>query len=86
MRRVVVTGLGVLSPLGNTVESTWQGIVAGQSGIGPIESLDPSAYTTHFGGAIRDFDITGYMPAKDARRMDLFIQYGVAAGMQPTIL
>lgn len=81
-RRVVITGLGVISPLGNNAEVTWQGILAGKSGIGPIEALDASAYTTHFGGAIRDFDITDYMPAKDARKMDVFIQYGVAAGMQ----
>lgn len=81
-RRVVVTGLGVISPLGNTYESTWQGIIAGKSGIGPIDQFDVSAYTTRFGGAVRDLDIAEYMPPKDARKMDVFIQYGVAAGIQ----
>jgi 3-oxoacyl-[acyl-carrier-protein] synthase II len=81
-RRVVVTGLGVISPLGNTYESTWQGILAGKSGIGPIDQFDVSAYTTRFGGAVRDLDIAQYMPSKDARKMDVFIQYGVAAGIQ----
>jgi 3-oxoacyl-[acyl-carrier-protein] synthase II len=78
----VVTGLGVISPLGNTYETTWQGILAGKSGIGPIDHFDVSAYTTRFGGAVRDLDMSVYMPPKDARKMDLFIQYGVAAGIQ----
>ncbi len=81
-RRVVVTGLGVVSPLGNTVETTWQGVIAGKSGIGPIESFDVAAYTTRFGGAVRNLDMADYMQPKDARKMDLFIQYGVAAGIQ----
>jgi 3-oxoacyl-[acyl-carrier-protein] synthase II len=84
-RRVVVTGLGVISPLGNTYESTWQGILAGKSGIGPIDQFDVSAYTTRFGGAVRDLDIAQYMPPKDARKMDVFIQYGVAAGIQAMV-
>jgi 3-oxoacyl-[acyl-carrier-protein] synthase II len=84
-RRVVVTGLGVISPLGNTYESTWQGILAGKSGIGPIDQFDVSAYTTRFGGAVRDLDIAQYMPSKDARKMDVFIQYGVAAGIQAMV-
>jgi 3-oxoacyl-[acyl-carrier-protein] synthase II len=78
----VVTGLGVVSPLGCTVESAWQGIVSGRSGIGPIESFDVTAYTTRFGGAVRDLDMASYMQPKDARKMDPFIQYGVAAGIQ----
>jgi 3-oxoacyl-[acyl-carrier-protein] synthase II len=81
-RRVVVTGLGMLTPLGNTVDSSWQAALAGKSGIGPIEHMDVSAFGTRFGGSIRDFDIEPYMAAKEARKLDLFIQYGIAACMQ----
>ena len=81
-RRVVVIGLGMLSPLGNSVESSWQAAVAGKSGIGPIEHMDVSAFNTRFGGSIRDFDVVPYMSAKEARKLDLFIQYGIAACMQ----
>ncbi len=81
-RRVVVTGLGMLTPLGHTVASTWEGILAGKSGISLIDHFDASSYSTRFAGLIRDFDVEPYMPAKDARRLDEFIQYGMAAGMQ----
>ena len=81
-RRVVVTGLGMLSPLGPDVASSWQGILAGNSGIGPIEHMDVSAFATRFGGSVRDFKVEDYLPAKEARKMDLFIQYGLAASMQ----
>lgn len=81
-RRVVVTGLGMVSPLGNSVAQSWEGIVAGKSGIGPITAFDASAYTTQFGGSVRDFDVTGRLPAKDARKMDLFIQYGMYAAIE----
>lgn len=81
-RRVVVTGLGMLSPLGLDVASTWQGVLAGQSGIGPIEHMDVSAFSTRFGGSIKGFKVEEYMPAKEARKMDLFIQYGLAASFQ----
>ncbi|PKM05345.1 MAG: beta-ketoacyl-[acyl-carrier-protein] synthase II [Gammaproteobacteria bacterium HGW-Gammaproteobacteria-6] len=81
-RRVVVTGLGMLTPLGNTVDSSWQAALAGKSGIGPIEHMDVSAFGTRFGGSIRNFDIDSYMSAKEARKLDLFIQYGIAACMQ----
>lgn len=81
-RRVVVTGLGMLTPLGNTVESSWQAALAGKSGIAPIEHMDVSAFGTRFGGSIRDFDIEPYMAAKEARKLDLFIQYGIAACIQ----
>ena len=81
-RRVVVTGLGMLSPLGNSVESSWQAAVAGKSGIAPIEHMDVSAFNTRVGGSIRNFDIEPYMTAKEARKLDLFIQYGIAACMQ----
>lgn len=81
-RRVVVTGLGMLTGLGNTVESTWAGIVAGKSGISLIDHFDTTNYTTRFAGLVRDFDVEAYMPAKEARRMDEFIQYGITAGLQ----
>ncbi len=81
-RRVVVTGLGMLTPLGNDVASTWQGLVEGRSGISRISHFDTSAYNTHFAGLIKDFDVTEYMAKKDAKKMDEFIQYGVAAGIQ----
>lgn len=81
-RRVVVTGLGILSPVGNTVESAWQAILNGESGIGPIEHFDASAFTTRFAGLVKDFDVSEYFPVKDAKKMDLFIQYGIAAGVQ----
>lgn len=81
-RRVVVTGLGMLTPVGNDVESSWRNIVAGTSGIGPIESFDVSAYSTRFGGAIKDLDIARYLEPKEARKMDTFIQYGLAAAIQ----
>ncbi len=81
-RRVVVTGMGMLSPLGNDVPSSWQGILAGRSGIGLIEHMDLSAYSTRFGGSIKCFDVEQYLPAKEARKLDLFIQYGLAASFQ----
>lgn len=81
-RRVVVTGLGAVSPLGGDVTQTWSGILAGRSGIAPIEHFDVSAFPTRFGGSVRGFDITRYISAKEARRMDVFLQYGVAAGIQ----
>jgi len=81
-RRVVVTGLGMVTPLGNAVASTWEGILSGRSGIGPIEHFDVSAYATRFGGSIRNFDITRYLSAREARRLDVFVQYGMAAAIQ----
>ncbi len=81
-RRVVVTGLGILSPVGNTVESAWKAILAGQSGISLIEHFDTSAYSTKFAGLVRDFNCEAIISRKDARKMDVFIQYGLAAGVQ----
>lgn len=81
-RRVVVTGIGMLSPLGNDVTTSWQGILAGRSGIAPIEHMNVEAFSTRFGGSVRDFDVEQYMPAKEARKFDLFIQYGLAASFQ----
>jgi len=74
--------MGMLSPLGNDVPSSWQGILAGRSGIGLIEHMDLSAYSTRFGGSIKNFDVEQYLPAKEARKLDLFIQYGLAASFQ----
>jgi len=81
-RRVVVTGLGMLSPVGNTVEQSWKAIQTGQSGISNIEHFDTEKFSTKFAGLIKDFDVEEYMPKKEARKMDLFIQYGVAAAEQ----
>jgi 3-oxoacyl-[acyl-carrier-protein] synthase II len=72
----------MLSPLGNTVESSWQAALAGKSGIGPIEHMDVSAFSTRIGGSVRDFEVELYMAAKEARKLDLFIQYGLAACIQ----
>ncbi|MFV0370413.1 MAG: beta-ketoacyl-ACP synthase II [Azonexus sp.] len=81
-RRVVITGLGLISPVGNTVEEGWKNIVAGVSGIAPITRFDTSTFPVRFAGEVKNFDITQYISAKDARRMDTFIHYGLAAGMQ----
>nr|WP_267491881.1 beta-ketoacyl-ACP synthase II [Vibrio coralliilyticus] len=81
-RRVVVTGMGMLSPVGNNVESSWKALLAGQSGIVDIEHFDTENFSTRFAGLVKDFDCTEYMSKKDARKMDLFIQYGIAAGIQ----
>ncbi len=81
-RRVVVTGLGIVSPLGSRIETVWQNILQGESGIGPITRFDTEAFATRIGGAVRDFNIADYISPKEARRMDEFIHYGVAAGIQ----
>lgn len=81
-RRVVVTGLGLVSPVGNDVATAWGAILAGRSGIAPVTRFDTTSFPTHFGGEIRNLDLEPYMTAKDARRMDAFMQYGVVAGMQ----
>jgi 3-oxoacyl-[acyl-carrier-protein] synthase II len=81
-RRVVVTGLGIVSPVGSTVESAWEAILRGESGIGLISRFDTRAFATRIGGAVKGFTIGDYIPPKEARRMDEFIHYGVAAGIQ----
>lgn len=81
-RRVVITGLGAVTPLANNVPDTWDGIINGRSGIGPIDSFDISSFATTFGGVIRNFNIGDYIPEKDAKRMDGFMHYGIAAGCQ----
>jgi 3-oxoacyl-[acyl-carrier-protein] synthase II len=81
-RRVVVTGLGVVSPVGSTVQSAWEAILRGESGIGPVTRFDVSAFPVRIGGQVRDFDVSAYIAPKEARRMDDFMHYGVAAGVQ----
>ncbi|MFZ5657406.1 MAG: beta-ketoacyl-ACP synthase II [Pseudomonadota bacterium] len=80
-RRVVVTGLGIVSPLGNDLATTWDGIVNGRSGIGPITHFDTTGFTTRIAGEIRDFDVTRWVNPKDAKKMDPFIHYGVGASL-----
>lgn len=81
-RRVVITGLGMVSPVGLNVADSWSNILAGKSGIGPITHFDVSEFSVRFGGSVRDFDITEYISPKDAKKMDPFIHYGIAAGIQ----
>lgn len=81
-RRVVITGLGLLTPVGNTVEESWKNIVAGKSGIAPITAFDASAFTTRISGSVKDFDATEYLSVKDIKKMDIFIHFGIAAGVQ----
>src|SRR3982751_6788843 len=81
-RRVVVTGLGIISPVGNDVPSAWQNILAGKSGIGPITNFDASTFPTRIAGEVRDFDPAQFVPPKDVKKMDPFIHYGIAASLQ----
>lgn len=81
-RRVVVTGLGLLSPLGLTVEDTWAALLAGKSGVSRVETFDASAFSSQISGAVKNFDPSPYFSSKDVRKVDIFIQYGVAAAYQ----
>ena len=81
-RKVAITGLGIISPVGNSVSEAWASIVAGKSGIGPITRFDPANFACRIGGEVRNFDIAAYLSPKEARRMDTFIHYGMAAGIQ----
>ncbi len=81
-RRVVVTGLGLITPVGNTVAESWSNLVAGKSGIGPVTKFDASAFACRFAGEVKGFDVETYFPAKEARHMDTFIHYGLAASLQ----
>ena len=81
-RRVVITGLGLVSPVGNTVGDAWNNLLAGRSGIATITKFDHSGLPVHFAGEVKGFNIEDYIPAKEARHMDTFIHYGIAAGMQ----
>ncbi len=81
-RRVVITGLGCVSPVGNNIADTWAAILAGKSGIAAITKFDATPFTTHFAGEVKGFNIEDYIPAKEARNMDTFIHFGIAAGVQ----
>lgn len=81
-RRVVITGLGIVSPVGNDIDSAWDNLVNGRSGIGRITRFDASALNSQIAGEVKGFDVTEYLSAKEARQMDSFIHYGVAAGLQ----
>ena len=81
-RRVVVTGLGCISPVGNSVTQAWDAIIAGRSGIATVTRFDATVLPVHFAGEVKDFSVESYLPAKEARHMDTFIHYGIAAGLQ----
>lgn len=81
-RRIVVTGMGMVSPIGNTVKTSWESLLEGKSGIRLIDAFDTTDFTTKIAGNVRNFDPTEYLSAKEARKFDEFIQYGVAAGVQ----
>jgi 3-oxoacyl-[acyl-carrier-protein] synthase II len=81
-RRVVITGLGCVSPIGNTVADSWAALLEGKSGIATITKFDATPFSTHFAGEVKGFNIEDYIPAKEARHMDTFIHYGMAAGIQ----
>jgi 3-oxoacyl-[acyl-carrier-protein] synthase II len=81
-RRVVITGLGIVSPVGNSVEESWQNILAGKSGIGRVSRFDASSFPSQVAGEVRNFNVGDYLSPKEARRMDTFIHYGMAAGIQ----
>ena len=81
-RRVVVTGMGTIAPTGNDTATAWLNTVQGNSGIGPIDSFDVSEFGTRCGGSIKDFDVSPYMSPKEARKVDMFIQYGIAAAAE----
>ena len=81
-RRVVVTGMGIISPVGNSIDEAWANLLAGKSGISNVEHFDASDFSTRFAGLVKDFDVEAYISKKDARKMDDFIQYGVAAGIE----
>jgi len=81
-RRVVVTGMGMVSPLGNNVKDSWDNVIEGKSGVSTIEHFDASQFSTRFAAQVKDFDASQYMSVKEARKMDVFIQYGIAAAVQ----
>jgi len=82
VRKVVVTGLGSITPVGNTVADSWKNLLAGKSGAAMVEGFDTEGFATRFSASVKDFDVSQYMSAKDARKMDTFIHFGIAAGIQ----
>ncbi len=81
-RRVVITGMGIVSPVGNSVEESWKNILAGKSGINSLTNIETEGQSVTFGGSVKNFEITDYLRPKDAKKMDTFIHYGMAAGIQ----
>ncbi|HIM54959.1 MAG TPA: beta-ketoacyl-[acyl-carrier-protein] synthase II [Gammaproteobacteria bacterium] len=81
-RRVVITGMGIVSPVGNSIEESWSNILAGKSGINSLTNLETEGQAVKFGGSVKNFEITDYLKPKDAKKMDTFIHYGMAAGIQ----
>ena len=81
-RRVVITGMGIVSPVGNTVEESWKNILAGKSGINSLTNIDTEGQSVKFGGSVKNFEISDYLTPKEAKKMDTFIHYGMAAGIQ----
>ena len=81
-RRVVITGMGMVSPVGLSVNESWENILAGKSGIAPITHFDTTGFSTTFGGSVKNFDVSNYLSPKDAKKMDPFIHYGIAASME----
>ena len=81
-RRVVVTGLGIISPVGNTIAEAWDNLVAGRTGIARITHFDPTPFASHMAGEVKNFDVGQYLNPKEARRNDIFIQYGLVAAIQ----
>jgi 3-oxoacyl-[acyl-carrier-protein] synthase II len=81
-RRVVITGMGIVSPVGNTVEESWKNILAGKSGINSLTNIDTKGQSVTFGGSVKDFEISDYLTPKESKKMDTFIHYGMAAGIQ----
>ena len=81
-RRVVVTGVGAITALGLDVDTTWRGVANGDNGVRPIDHFDASTFSTRFSASLNNFSTDGYLEARDAKRMDTFIQYGMVAGIQ----
>ena len=85
-RRVVITGMGIVSPVGNQLQDAWNNVCNGVSGIRLIDNFDTSNLPTRIGGTVENFDVTDYLPAKDARKMDPFVHYGIAASVNAIVL
>src|SRR3954470_11966250 len=82
MKRVVITGLGAITPLGNTIESFWKNILEGKSGVGQITKFDTTKFKTHFAAEVKDFNTEAFLDKKEARKFDLFTQYAIASSDQ----